>query len=240
MIEIALCDDSAEDISALNTLAERFAAEHAELPIRLSSFGSSGELLERLEKSGGFDLYILDVVMPDVTGIELAETIRSRGERAEIVFLTCSREYALDAFSVHASGYMLKPVSKPSFDRELLRAVGRLAPEKSAAINVKTRDGIRRVQLDGIVMIESFNHIRAVTMSDGSTVETSATLAELYEQLGGCESFYMPHRAYIVNLDYSMGISRYELHMLGNRRIPIPRKQFTSVYETFSNYFFKL
>lgn len=239
MIEIALCDDNAEDVEAIGALAADFAAEHSEFPIRLSAFTSAAELLKAVEESSGFDLYILDVMMPEMNGIRLAEIIRGRGEQAEILFLTVSREYAVEAFAVRASGYLLKPVSKPSFDEEVLRAVRKLTNEKSEAITVKTKDGMRRIRLHELVMIESFNHTRALTMSDGSVLETSAALSELFEALSGHKNFYMPHRAYIVNLDYSMGIKRCELLMLGNRRIPIPRRQYTIMRELFSNYFFK-
>lgn len=58
-------------------------------------------------------MYLLDIVMPHLTGIETAKRIRARGETAEIMFLTTSREYALDAFSVKASDYLLKPLKNP-------------------------------------------------------------------------------------------------------------------------------
>lgn len=239
MIEIALCDDSAEDIEAVRAFAEQFAAEHPEYPLRLSAFTSAAKLLKVVEESSGFDLYILDVMMPEMTGIQLAETIRGRGGQAEILFLTVSREYAVDAFAVRASGYLLKPVSKAGFDEEVLWAVQKLTNEKGAAIIVKTKDGMRRIRVGELVMIESFNHTRVITMSDGSVLETSATLSELFEALSGHKNFYMPHRAYIVNLDFSMGIKRCELLMFGNRRIPIPRRQYSVMQELFSNYFFK-
>lgn len=239
MIEIALCDDTAEDIEAVRSFAEQFAAEHPEYPLRLSAFSSAAELLKVVEESSGFDLYILDVMMPEMTGIQLAKTIRGMGGQAEILFLTVSREYAVDAFAVRASGYLLKPVSKAGFDKEVLWAVQKLTNEKSAAITVKTKDGMRRIRVHELVMIESFNHTRVITMSDGSVLETSATLSELFEALSGHKNFYMPHRAYIVNLDFSMGIKRCELLMFGNRRIPIPRRQYSVMQELFSNYFFK-
>lgn len=239
LIEIALCDDNSGDIEAIRSFAERFASEHADYPMRLSEFTSSAELLEHIENNSGFDLYLLDVIMPEMSGIQLAEIIRSRGERAEIVFLTNSRDYAVDAFSVYASGYLIKPVRKDDFDTTMLRTVRNLAQEKNKVLAVKTKDGLRRIPLHKIMMIESFNHTREITMSDDSMMETSATLAELFEQLCGHVNFCMPHRAYIVNLDYSMGIKRFEMLMAGNRRIPISRKQFALVQDIFSNYFFK-
>lgn len=239
MIEIALCDDTPEDIETLKSLAERFALEHTNIPVRLSAFTSAEELLEHIENNGGFDLYILDVLMSGMTGIRFAETIRNRGETAEIVFLTVSPEYAVDAFSVYACGYLLKPVSAENFDKTILRAVQKLVREKNETLTIKTKDGLRRIPLNRIVMIESFNHIREITLSDGSVLETSATLIELFEQLNGYDRFFMPHRAYIANLDHSVGIVRYDLLMLGDRRIPIPKKQFVAVQNIVQNYFFR-
>ena len=239
LIEIALCDDNAEDIEALESLAESFVAEHSEFPIRLSVFTSALELLNAVESGSSFDLYILDVMMPGMSGIQFAETLRSRGDRAEIVFLTVSREYAVDAFSVYACGYLLKPVNKERFDEVVLHTIPKIVREKNEVLTVKTKDGLRRIQLRNIVMVESFNHTREIVMIDGSTLETPSTLSELFEQLGSHENFYMPHRAYIANLDNSVGVVRYDLLMLGNRRIPIPKKQFTVVQEFVRKYFFK-
>lgn len=239
LIEIALCDDNAEDMKALELLAERFAAEHSEFPIRLSVFASARDLLIAVESGSSFDLYILDVMMPGMSGIRFAETLRSRGDRAEIVFLTVSREYAVDAFSVYACGYLLKPVNKDRYDEVVLHTIQKIVREKNEVLTVKTKEGLRRIQLRNIVMIESFNHTREIVMIDGSKLETPSTLSALFEQLGGHENFYMPHRAYIANLDNSVGIVRYDLLMLGNRRIPIPKKQFSTVQEFVRNYFFR-
>lgn len=239
MIEIALCDDNSEDIEAIRSLAEQFASEHSEFPIRLNAFTSSAELLKTVENNSDFDLYLLDVMMPEMSGIQLAEIIRSRGEHAEIVFLTISRDYAVDAFSVYACGYLLKPIRKEQFDETVFRAVQKLAREKNEVLTVKTKDGLRRVPLHKIVMIESFNHTREITIKDNSTLETSATLSELFEQLRGHSNFFMPHRAYIANLDNSVGIVRYDLLMFGNLRIPIPKNQFVAVQKLVENHFFK-
>lgn len=111
--------------------------------------------------------------------------------------------------------------------------------KKNETLTVKTKDGLRRIPLYNIVMIESFNHTREITMTDDSVLETSATLSELFEQLSGYENFYMPHRAYIANLDHTVGVIRYDMLMLGDRRIPIPKNQFVTVRDVVQNYFFK-
>ena len=66
----------------------------------------------------------------------------------------------------------------------------------------QTRAGLRKVRLTELVLVESFNHTRVCTLSDGSVLETPATLASLYGQVKASGAFFMPHRAYIVNLAY--------------------------------------
>ena len=70
----------------------------------------SGE--EFLESGKNYDLLFLDIDMKGMDGIETARKIRLRDKKLKIVYVTAYREYAGKAFSVHAFGYLLKPVKK--------------------------------------------------------------------------------------------------------------------------------
>lgn len=65
------------------------------------------------------DLALLDINMPDMNGIVLAARIKERWPDANILFLTAYREFAYDAFSVHPSGYLLKPVTLDALQKEI-------------------------------------------------------------------------------------------------------------------------
>ena len=83
MLTLCICDDSPEDTTQIRALADRFVQEHPELGLRTEFFSSPFDLLEHLDEKGGFDLYLLDILMPHMKGIELAQRIRERGEPAE-------------------------------------------------------------------------------------------------------------------------------------------------------------
>ena len=70
------------------------------------------------------DVALLDIDMPGMKGIDLAALIREKWPDMPIIFLTGYAEYALDAFSVHASGYLLKPVKIEKLAAELAHAAG--------------------------------------------------------------------------------------------------------------------
>lgn len=224
MLHICICDDRPEEVAIIRALAERFAQTHQEQRTRLSAFQSPFALLDHLEIHGGFDLYLLDMVMPHMTGVELAARIRERGEPAEILFLTTSREYAVEAFSVHAAGYLMKPVAQDAFGRAVLDAIANLSPKENPSLLLKTRDGMQKVPLNSIVLIESFNHSRVCTLTDGTTVETPDTLASLMERLRDNACFFSPHRAYVINLEYVSGITGAEVLLHGGARVPVARK----------------
>ena len=87
-------------------------------------FQKAGDALEWL-KTHEADIAILDINMPDMDGITLAAKIKEMRPYTAIIFLTGHTQYAVDAFGLHASGYLLKPVSAQ-----------RLADEVSYALDV--------------------------------------------------------------------------------------------------------
>lgn len=238
MIRIGICDDRREDIQRLQAHAAWFGEKHPEIPLKADAFTSPYDLLEAIYEGGGYDIYILDIIMPHLNGIDVAQKVRERGETAEILFLTVSREYAVEAFGVKASGYLIKPVQKAAFEQEMLNCIRNLAPNENPAILLKTKEGIRRVHIREIVMVESFNHRRVCILADGTTVETSATLSSLYEQLQEYACFFLPHRAYIVNLEYVNGLAPTELMIAGGRRVPVSRNIYPKLKEAYMRYTF--
>lgn len=234
MLRIGICDDDQEDIERIERLAVHFSEEHPETPVQIQLYRSPYDLLDDIEKTGGFDLYLLDVVMPHMNGITLARRIRERKERAEILFLTVSREYAVDAFSVKASGYLIKPVEQSDFDDAVLDCIHRLSPEHNASLMLKSRSGLQRVPVGELVFVESFNHNQICTLSDGSALEVSITMAELMEALKDYPAFVRPHRSYLVNMDFIRRLTSRELLLVNGKRIPVSQ----SAYGELKNQYF--
>lgn len=238
LIRLCICDDRALDLEKLQTLTLEFTREHPDAPLRVRTFQSPYDVLEYLDKNGGFDIYLLDVIMPHMTGIELARRIRERGEPAEILFLTTSREYALEAFEVHATQYLLKPVEKGAFEHALLDAVESLAQVDNPVVMLKVRGGVRKVRIRELVMAESFDHVCVCTLADGTEVEATQTLTSLTERLSGDPRFFSPHRTYLVNLEYVEGLTGLELLLPWGKRMPVSRKLFGSLKKAYMEYVF--
>jgi len=77
------------------------------------------------------DVALLDMDMAGLSGIETAKLLRAQNPNMAILFLTGYRQYAVDAFEVHASGYLLKPVSRDRLAAEVAYALDRVAQDRS-------------------------------------------------------------------------------------------------------------
>ncbi len=85
------------------------------------------------------DLAILDIDMPQMNGLVLAAEIKKKRPDTRIIFLTGYSQYALDAFAVHASGYLLKPINREKLYEEIRYAFSSIAPpQQTAHITART------------------------------------------------------------------------------------------------------
>lgn len=77
--------------------------------------------LEALEenKKTDFDIAFLDIEMPGINGISLAKSLKNNNPKINIIFVTAYNNYALDAYKLHASGYVTKPVNKEKIKEEI-------------------------------------------------------------------------------------------------------------------------
>lgn len=161
----------------------------------------------KLVKERSPDLAFLDIELPDMTGIELAENLRKIKPDLAVVFITAHQEYSLDAFKLYASDYILKPIDqdrvKTTFRRiqQMLRI-----PEKSnppcdpqkSIISINLGDERVFVKLIDIFYMEKYGRHTLIHCVNGK-FETRETLQELEQHLG--MGFFRSHKSYIINTD---------------------------------------
>jgi len=107
MLKIAICDDDLPELSIISGLLNRYKTEK-NVAFMYDAFTNAIELLEAM-KLHAYDILLLDVMMPGMSGLTAAHEIRSFDPAVRIIFLTSSPEYAVESYSVDAYYYMLKP-----------------------------------------------------------------------------------------------------------------------------------
>ena len=128
MIAIAV-DDEALMLGAL------VAAVEASPDIReVNKFSDCDEALDFVKKNA-VDIAFLDINMRGMGGLALAESIIATRPNCKIVFCTGYEEYAIPAFKLHASGYLMKPISAEDVQAEIDNIKGVRIQEKLLAVN---------------------------------------------------------------------------------------------------------
>ena len=123
MLKIAICDDDAGDRERIAEDLRVYAAAHQEHSIEMTVYSSAFAMLDAFEKAGCPDIALLDICMPGMLGTELARDILRCSENTDILFLTTSSDYAVDAFALHAADYIQKPYTQEKLSASLDRVI---------------------------------------------------------------------------------------------------------------------
>ena len=103
----------------------------------VEGFAGPLEALDWLENHAP-EIALLDIDMPGMNGLELARRIREMHPDTAIIFLTGYSEYALDAFQLHASGYLMKPINREKLASEVEYALSGRNRVKASNVFAKT------------------------------------------------------------------------------------------------------
>ena len=103
----------------------------------VEGFTRPRDALEHLEKNQ-VDIIFADINMPDMNGLEMAEIIHQKWPDTALIFLTAYNEFAVEAFKVRATGYLVKPVEKEDFEEEINNVLSKMKPRSNKLAEVRT------------------------------------------------------------------------------------------------------
>ena len=92
---------------------------------------------QAVEQTDAVDVVFLDIHIPEINGLELAEQLLERRPELHVVFVTAYDEYAIQAFELNASDYVLKPVRKERLHKTIERIRSRVDLDAASASNLK-------------------------------------------------------------------------------------------------------
>ena len=225
MLRIAICDDEAQYVQQIKNFVQEYLHGHPELSGQIDSFSLGRELLYQAEESGGFDLYLLDIIMPGLNGIQTGRQLRQLGDGGEIIYLTTSPDYAVDSYSVRAFFYLLKPLEKGRLFEVLDAAVKKLDDRRSKAVLIATKDGPRRLLLDQILYVERVGRGLRYFCSGGAVDSLSLRVPfhTAVEPLLSDPRFCQCGSSFAFNLQHVTGVSGQEVLLDSGDPVAIPR-----------------
>lgn len=196
-------------------------------------FQSAFEALEYLATTQ-IDLIFTDINMPDLNGVEFAESLTSG---PMIIFTTAYSEYAIDSYRLGGVDYLLKPYRFIDFQRAANRALisWRVRhPEservKLDSIFVKVDSRLVRVDLDDIIYIKGYGeYLQIYTTTARQPLMTLSSFASIMTKLS--DNFMQVHRSYVVNMERVQHVERSRIIIDQDTYIPVSdgyKEKFTS------------
>ncbi len=234
-LNLAICDDEIKDIELLKKHILQYTIE-TDNNITVSSYTSAKKLISEYNNHS-YNVVLLDIEMPDLSGMELAKQLRDVDDDLLIVFTTFYPEYMQESFNVQPFQFLTKPIDYTSVSR-LFSSIFKKFNRRSGNIVVIDSDGEKNfVPINEILFItsmkESKSRIRYQLTSD--QLVSRSTLSDVEKQLTPY-GFVSPSRGYLVNLRYIRTITSKCVILKNGLEIPISRRRASELQKTYAKY----
>jgi len=187
-----------------------FIENHSNIEV-LEEFEDSIEALNFFKEIKEVDILFLDINMPNLDGISLANILCNFKKKPLIIFVTAYKEYAHDAFKVEAFDYLLKPYSKERIINILNkleeRNINIKVPNKENKITLSDGEKIIVLKKEDIICVKAQERKTEIFFNKDRSI-SNKKISELEKELIET-NFFRTHRSYIVNLDKVKEIDFY-------------------------------
>ena len=231
-MEIAVLDDDADDLDTLCTMIDTVCAEHTPRPM-IRAFTDDRKFLAHMS-SARADIVFLDIYLKERTGIRTAQILRSFNTSCAIIFVTTSREHAVEAFDVTASHYLIKPITEAGVREALARTPFFRKERPTIAFTLDYTE--QRVPIEQICYVDANGRRCCFHLADGTTLAPYMTIARARELLEHLPMFLSCHRSLLINMDYIHQLTPEGVLLSDGTLLPIATRRASEVGQAYRAY----
>lgn len=230
-MKIAVVDDDPRYSNQLLDYIQRFEKTSDE-DFQVDTFKSGLEIMFDFKPI--YDVFLLDIKMPDMDGMELAQFIRSIDQHAVIMFVTTTPHFAVHGYEVGAFDYLVKPVDYGTFEivfQSALKKVGRSCEQ----IMITSEGEDIFLDTSEIIFVEVSDHLISLHTING-TYAFFSSLKDMEKKLGTCH-FIKCNKSTLINLSHIIRIQSDVIRVTGNHMIVSSRNKKKAVQKAFMAYY---
>lgn len=194
MIKLLICDDNQINIDLVEFLVEMFEKKYNvefQKDVRLS-----GDFI--LTEKNSYDIAIVDVEMPGISGIELSQRLKEINPSVCIMILTAFENYLDYAMKIQVFRYLSKPIDRNRFFRNLEEAVEEYY-KTNKKLTLKSNDSFVVINTNDVLYIEKKTGVTTIVTTK-EEIEVKEKLSECLELINQPSTFVYSHNSIVVNL----------------------------------------
>ncbi len=229
MLKIAICDDDKSELFMVKkTICERLNQANIDTEIYL--FNNSSQLLKdkNIEE---FDLIFLDIDMPEIDGMGVAERLNDANSASEIVFVTNHDELVYKAYRFKALGFVRKKYLESEMS-EILTIFLELIERNRKTILLNVGGVEKKINIHKIIYFQSDDHYVHIFFDDGNKQLVRESIKNMESTLSKF-GFIRIHSRYLVNYNYIFSIEKNVIVLDNNKQLPISRSNVIRTKEMF-------
>ncbi len=223
-MRIAICDDSKENLALLEDVVDGLKLRETEV----ECFENGESLLRYItdSKDNFYQIYLLDIEMPGINGLDTAKQIRDIDKRAIIIFVTAYSDYVFSSFEVQPFRFINKPIDREKLENVIHAAVNYIYTSKRY-IFISVDKAKIQLCCEDIMYFEGDKRKVNVYLPE-ETYSFYAKMSDI-EKMVDNSWFVRIHVSFIVNMDYVKAIYTDEIVLNNGVHLPVSRKYQKSV-----------
>lgn len=219
-LRIAVCDDEIVQQKVMQALLQKYFEEN-DILAEVKFYSSGQEYLkEKKSEILKTDIFLLDIFMPELNGIDIGKELKSIGAKGKIIFITAGNDFITEAFEIQAFSYIQKPVIYEKFSKVMNSVIKSF--EKTRYMDVVVDREKQRIYLDDIEYVETLGR-RLVIYRQDEGVETYLSVKNFMDEYGE-EDFLQISRYVAVSKSKIQRIVGRSLYLMNGRELSISEK----------------
>lgn len=231
MIRTLIVEDEPAEAQRLTEYVRRYGDARGEM-FQITWLKSA---MEMLSDKSPYDLVLLDIDLPGISGMEAAQLLRVYDETTPIIFVTNLAKYAVKGYEVGATGFIIKPVNWGNLSMNLDRALRAIRQNVGRTVMVPTDDGMRVVPFSQLVFVEVTGHRLTYHLEDGTALEARGSLGQLEDELSGAPVIRIS-KSCVANMDKIVLVRAQGMQMSTGVTLPISRTRKREVMDAVTDY----
>lgn len=233
-MRIAVCDDEAVEVQLIGSLLEKIC-QQLQISIELHSFQDSKKFLVYAARSP-IDIVFLDIYMGNTNGIETARILRQFNTSCALVFITSSRDFALDAFDLNACHYLVKPPTQEDLFTALQRTG--LLPKQEKTLSIISDYLPLEIPLRTILYIDVQQKTTRIHLQNGGLTCSRTPLARILSDLANEPRFIVCHRSVVVNADAIEHFDNNTIQLTNGEKLAVAQRRYSEAMSSYRSYLF--